>query len=709
MAPNRSIIRPLARRQKTCLFLSVPLGLCAVSPAVAQTAMELPGIVVQGATLETPPRPRQRPSSTQAVSAPAPASSAEVVADAAATASDDVEGVPLQTLGTAVTVVTRQDLEQQQIRHAADALRSLPGVTVSRTGSPAGVTQVRIRGGEGNHTLVLIDGIEANSPSEGEFDFSNLMTEDIERIEVIRGPQSALYGSNAVSGVVNIITRSGKGPPRMTARVEAGSFGTKEIAASASAGTDRVWGSVSVQHQNSDGYNLAPDGPLGEDDGWRFTSLAARMGAMLTKDIRLDFTIRHTDKNADRDDDLGVRNGFTIQSDTPSWFETKTLLMGAQLRWDMLDGALTHVFKANRSVTENFDMGTAYGPAPYSNDSEANRFAYQSTYRFATPFGVNHSITGLVDHSRESFDVSSLYGSSSASRNQTGFAAEWRGDIYDRVFLSAGVRHDDNDTFEDFTTWRTGISVPIKEFGIRPHASAGTGVKAPTMFEQFGTTGDFISNPDLVPEESKGWDAGVEFTLLAGRAIVDVTYFQTDLKNKIKTDYVPCPVGPDYCATPNNLAGTSKRDGVEISGQFKLTPNLTLGLSYTYLDAVDNTGVQELRRPPHAGRADVTYAFHEGKGTVRLTALYNGEMDDQGFGTFPDYINQIVSLDDYWLVSLAASYKINPGLEVYGRVENVFDEDYEEVYGFNTPGAAVYAGLRWTFDAERPGVGLTMK
>jgi vitamin B12 transporter len=672
--------------------------------------MELPGIVVQGATLETPPRPRQRPSSTQAVSAPASTSSAEAVADVAATASDDVEGVPLQTLGTAVTVVTRQDLQQQQIRHAADALRSLPGVTVSRTGSPAGVTQVRIRGGEGNHTLVLIDGIEANAPSEGEFDFSNLMAEDIERIEVIRGPQSALYGSNAVSGVVNIITRSGKGPPRMTARVEAGSFNTKEMAASASAGTERVWGTVSMQHQRSDGYNLAPDGPFGEDDGWRFTSLAARMGAMLTKDIQLDFTIRHTDKKADRDDDMGARNGYTIQSDTPSWFETKTLLMGAQLRWDMLDGALTHVFKANRSVTENFDMALGWGfPAPYDNTSEANRFAYQGTYRFATPFGVNHSITGLIDHGRESFDVSSNYGSSSASRNQTGIAAEWRGDVYDTVFLSAGIRHDDNNTFEDFTTWRTGISVPIKSLGIRPHASAGTGVKAPTLFEQFGTTGEFVSNPNLVPEESKGWDAGVEFTFLAGRAIVDVTYFSTDLKNKIDTIYVACPVTPFGCATPINLPGTSQRDGVEVSGQFQITSTLTLGLSYTYLDAVDNTGAQEIRRPPHAGRADLTYRFHEGKGTVRLTALYNGEMDDYAFGAAPLYLNGIVGLDDYWLVSAAASYKINPGLEVYGRVENLFDEKYEEVYGFNTAGAAVYAGLRWTFDADRPGAGLAMK
>src|SRR5690606_39136750 len=155
----------------------------------------------------------------------------------------------LAHLGTAVTVVTGEDLQRQQIRHAADALRSLPGVSVNRSGSPAHLTAVRIRGAEHNHTLVLIDGIEANTGSNGAFDFSDLMTEDIERIEVIRGPQSALYGSNAIGGVINIITKSRKGPLRATVRAEVGSFNTKEGAASVSGGTDRIWGAVTVQGQ----------------------------------------------------------------------------------------------------------------------------------------------------------------------------------------------------------------------------------------------------------------------------------------------------------------------------------------------------------------------------------------------------------------------------------------------------------------------------
>lgn len=706
------------RHQTACLYWSIPIGLCAVSPAVAQAPMELPGIVVQGATLQTPP-PRARSAPVQSASTvSAPAVASEPVADVSPDGNGG-EGVPLEQLGTSVTVVTRQQLESQQIRHAGDALRSLPGVSVNRAGTSASLTQVRIRGGDANHTLVLIDGVEANAGSDGAFDFSDLMTEDIERIEVIRGPQSALYGSNAMGGVVNVITRARKGPMRATARVEAGSFNTKEGAASISGGTERVWGTLTVQGQRSDGFNIAPDGPLGEKDGYRLNNISAKIGAMLTEDIRLDLNIRRSDKSVGRDDETGLnsRDGWIISSDSFSRYASTVLLMGADLRWDMLEGALTHQFKATGNITDRNDVmiadfGFGFGPpSPVYTTDEAYKFSYLATYRFNTGSGFNHVITGLVDRSRETIENETDAGFVEASREQTGFAAEWRGDVFNQVFLSVGVRHDDNSSFEDFTTWRTGISVPMRAWGIRPHASAGTGVKLPTMVEQFGFTPFFVPNPNLKPEESTGWDAGVEFTMLNGRAIVDVTYFSSRVKNQIDGDstFVPCDTSPFGCTFPVNLPGTSTREGVEISGRFALMQNLSLGLSYTYLDAEDSTGNSEVRRPPHAARADLNYGFHDGRGNVHLAVVYNGEVDNQVLGAPIFFPVGRVTLDDYWLVSAAASYKINPGLEVYGRVENLFDEKYEEVYGFNSAGAAVYAGLRWTFDADRPSAGLLMK
>lgn len=716
MSISQSASNAFVTRLLSSVAVLPPLTAAMLTPAAAQTALELPGIVVEGATLEAPPpAPQRRPvaastpspapsSSTAEAPAGPPVEAAEETATDAGPPSDQVAGIPRAQLGTAVTVVTGEDLQRQQIRHAADALRSLPGVSVNRTSSPAGLTQVRIRGAEHNHTLVLIDGIEANAGSDGGFDFSDLMTEDIERIEVIRGPQSALYGSNAVGGVVNIITRSGKGPLTVTARAEGGSFGTFGGAVRAAGGSDRAWGALSVQHQDSRGFNIAPEGLLGEDDGFRITSLSATAGAMLADNIRLGVNIRRSDKHLDRDDQLSqTRDGHPIASDTLSIYDSTVLLMGADLRWDMLDGDLTHVFRVTRNETRRDDVLFIDTPLPDESTDEAYKAAYQLTYRFLTPWLMaKHGVTGLVERGHEQFSARSLFGSANATRNQTAFAGEWRGEFFDRVFISAGLRHDQNDTFEDFTTWRTALSIPIPELGIRPHASAGTGVKAPTMIEQFGTTANFISNPNLKPEESRGWDAGVEFTFLGGRVIFDVTYFEADLTNKIFTEFVDCPLSPFGCAHPINLAGISERRGIETDVRIQILPTLSLGLAYTYLDAVESTGEREIRRPPHALRGDVSYGFDEGRGMVRLAATYNGEMDDDVFGTR-------VTLDDYWLVSAAASYKLNPGVEIYGRVENLFDEDYEEVFGFETAGIAAYAGLKWTFDYERLGDGLSLK
>lgn len=721
-------------RLLTSVALVPPLTAVTVSSGAAQSVQQLPGIVVEGATLDAPPARAPRPSPSSGASAgtavPAPSAPVEQVGEAAAAADSGDTGVPAVQLGTSVSVVTGEELRRQQVRHAADALRSLPGVSVNRTGSPAGLTAVRLRGADPNHTLVLIDGIEANAGSDGTFDFSDLLTEDIERIEVIRGPQSALYGSNAVGGVVNIITRKGRGPLRVTARAEGGSFGTAGGAARVSGGNDRVWGAATVQHQRSDGFNIAPKGLLDEEDGYRITSLSASAGAMLADNIRLDLNIRRSEKRLDRDDETGFdsRDGWIISSDSFSHYASTVLLMGADLRWDMLDGALTHVFKATRNLTtrddvqiadfdENFD-GTGFGngfgpPSTVETTDDAYRFSYQSTYRFSTPvIGARHAITGLIDHGRDSFENETDSGFVRASREQTGFAAEWRGDFFDRVFLSAGLRHDNNDTFEDFTTWRTGISVPIKEIGIRPHASYGTGVRAPTMFEQFGFTPAFVPNPDLVPEESKGWDAGMEFTFAGGKATVDVTYFATSLKNMIDGDstFVDCDTSPfGSCTFPINLPGTSHREGIEVSGRFAILSNLSLGLSYTFLDAQDSEDVREVRRPNHAARADLAYGFDDGRGEINIAVVYNGESVNQVLGAPSFFPVGRIKLDDYWLVSAAASYKLSDDVEIFGRVENLFDEDYEEVFGYSTPGVAAYAGLRWSFDLEKPYAGLAMK
>jgi vitamin B12 transporter len=643
--------------------------------ALAQQAVSLPEITVKGATLDA-----KRPQAAGAGS-----SSASTAGSSANSAGDG--GVPADQIGAAVTVITGEDLRKQQVRTVADALRSLPGVAVSRTGNEGGQTQVRIRGAEGNHTLVIIDGIPANNATTGELDFSNLSVENIERIEVIRGPMSGLYGSNAVGGVINIVTRRGRGPLTATLQTEAGSFNTKDVVARMQAGNDKAYFSASYHWRDTDGFNIAPVGS--EKDGSRLGAFSLRAGAMLAKDITADVSIQHTKKNAQIDGfgDFSAPSGTLATAFDEADRQKDTIfLVGGKVRWDMLGGQLSHELRANYNSTDMNNLSPFFNT---TNSGVAQNFSYLGTYRFATPIlGLRNSVSGLIEKGEESFTPS--VDGIERSRNHLTVAGEWRGEFGKAVYVTANVRHDDNDTFEDFTTWRAAVSTPLPGLGLRPHASVGTAAKFPTMFEQFGfIPSTFTPNPDLRPERSKGWDAGVEFTFIKKVATLDMTYFRADLTDKIKTVFA----GSTFTAV--NLDGVSQREGVEIAARYQLMANLGIGLSYTYTNATDPDGTQEIRRPPHSGRVDLDYGFDQGRGTFRLAAAYNGVMTDTAF-RLPSFDPVRVDIGNYWLVTAAAAYKLQPGVELFGRVENLLDAKYQEVYGYNTPGLTAFAGLRFT-------------
>jgi len=710
----------------SCAALSataVVAVLALVPAAFAQAVEQLPPVVVQGATLaptraepkrvvvddepDTSPAPKRKPKNESGALKPnattggavgPPANDATVADDSgntiagaggtgsAGNGNETGDGLTIDRLGSSVSVVTGAELREKQVRHVGEALRSLPGVSVNRSGGATGLTQVRIRGAEGNHTLVLIDGIEANDTFNGEFDFADLSADDVESIEVIRGGYSSLYGSGAVGGVVNIITRGGKGPLTFQGRVEGGSFGTFDTHAKVSGGNDQVWGSVSIGRFKTQGFDISPAGI--EDDAAGRTTFAIRGGARILDGMTLDYTLRRARKTGDRDTQAPFPDTSGVQVDDPATFVDTTWLGGIGLTWDTFDKAFTQVIRAKWNESKRTDTAPGFTT---DNLGERLTYSYAATYRFETPLIVQarHSVTGLVESESESFTPSSTFADSiERTRDRLGFAAEYRGEFADRLDLTGTVRRDDNQVFEDFTTWRASASLRMPEIGLRPHASVGTSVKFPTLFEQFGFIPIFFNpNPNLTFEESFGWDAGVEFTLLRGRAVLDVTYFKADLENEIR--------GIGFPTTPINLDGKSERQGIEIAGRVALARGLRVGASYTYLDATDPNGQEEIRRPPHSGRVDVNYVFDQGRANLNAAAVYNGDMTDTNFGPFP---SQTVTLGDYWLVSVAASYKVHPGVEFYGRVENALDSRYQEVFGFETAGLAAYAGLRLTYE-----------
>jgi vitamin B12 transporter len=514
---------------------------------------------------------------------------------------------------------------------------------------------------------------------------------------------SSLYGSNAVGGVINIISRRGRGPLTATLQTETGSFASKDAVARVSGGSDRANLSMAYQWRQTNGFNIAPVGD--ENDGSQLNTFALRAGARLMDNVSLDVTLRNMNKHAARDGfgDFTAPPGSLARAfDDPSSLTNRVFLGGANLKWDMLEGALTHEFRANHNGTTTTDADRTFF-SDSKNISKTDTFAYVGTYRLDTPaIWGKHSVSALVESEGEQFTPEGSFADGRLrERGRLSFAGEWRAGFADRVFLTTGVRRDDNDNFQDFTTWRTALSVPLPELNVRPHASVGTAVKLPTMFEQFGTDQFFRPNAGLRPEKSFGWDAGLEFTFLASKGTLDVTYFHANLTDKID-GFVATAIPGVFTAA--NLPGESMRQGVELATRLKLSSSLSWGAAYTFTDARNPDGLEEIRRPPHAARTDLNYTFAGGRGSANLGVIYNGRMEDVAF-VLPFFDPQLrVGLAPYWLVNAAVSYKLQPGVELFGRIENLLDRDYQESFGFEAAPIAAFAGVKLTIGGPE-GVG----
>ena len=665
-------------RSRTGILIAVLPGLGVSSlPAPAISQVQLPGIYVESATISAQPA---RPPATAA------ADPSQQEPDKAA---DSAAGIPLDQVGSAVSVVTAQDLQRQQVRTVHDALRSLPGVSVSQSGGPGNQTAVRLRGAESRHTLVVIDGVEVNSAADGAFDFSNLSAADIERIEVLRGPQSALYGSGAIGGVVSITTKSGRGPLALVITNEIGTQRSTGTTAQVSAGTDAFWGSLLVQRRHTDGFNISVAGS--EDDGSTVNSLAFRGGFALSNNFKVEASLREHDTRAEYDQGFGgLLRGFDVPKDAEFFSDARLRVGSLQATLDTFDKAWVHKFHLSGAETVRDDFAPTFSETISTNQ----KVGYTSTLQLGAPGSLfQHFLTGLLERRVETFEQPTT-SAIKREMERNSIAGEIRGEYFKSLFVTASLRHDDNDFFQDFTTWNVNASYKIPGSVFRLHSGVGTGVKYPGFADLFGTFVGFVPNENLVPEESFGHDFGIEATLLGGRAVLDVTYFNTDLTNEID---VGCTFPPLACK-PFNRSGPSTRRGVEVSGRYLVAPNLSIGGAYTYLNAREEDGREEIRRAPHAGRLDVSYTFQEGRGGVTVATVYNGAMKDLAFPAVAPFDRDRVSLDPYWLITAAGFYKLRPGVEVFGRVENLLDQHYQEVFGFNaTPGIAAFAGIRLTF------------
>lgn len=606
-----------------------------------------------------------------------------------------------RTVGSAITVITAEDLRQKQTQFVSEILRDVPGVSVNRTGVVGGLTTVNIRGAEGNHTQVIIDGVEVNVPSDGNaFDFGDLTAADIERIEVLRGPQATLYGSNTIGGVINIITKRGEGPVTGTFRAEGGSFYTFDGGTSLGGATDLVDFYLGASGIRTAGVNVSENG--GENDGYWGSTINAKLGVNPLENLEFDGSLRYN-VNRQQFDDFGpdTRRGFQIATDADQ--ESKDHLISGRLqgKLTLFDGTLEQIvgFSGLKSLRNGFDDGDKN----FEFDSQRTTVDYQANLFFETPevFDATHGLTFLYERQDETgrntgpdFFTGENQEVDFDTISTNSFVGEYRIGLWDRLFITAGVRYDDNDTFDDFVSPRFTASYEVRETGTRFHGSWGKGVQNPTLTELFGFFADFIPNPELQPEESRGWDAGVEQSFLDERIVADVTYFNNRITDIIADEFV---AGPPSGLRPINLDGTTKIQGVETTLTAEIIDGLTANGTYTFTDAEDPEGNQLVRRPKHSASGSVNYAFladeaGRDRANVNLTVRYRGNQRERVFT--PTFDSTFETLGDATLVNVAGSYEFYPGLTAIARVENLLDDTTQQAFGFETNGIGAFAGIR---------------
>ena len=600
-------------------------------------------------------------------------------------------------LTSSATVLTTIDLQERQTQYISDILRDVPGIAVSRGGPAGQFTQVRMRGAEGNHTYVMIDGIKASDPYFGEFDFATLIADDVARIEILRGEQSALYGSDAVGGVIHYITATGAERPGLSARVEGGSFGTF-------GGTARFGGvsgmldyALSGAYQRSDG---TPDSRSGvRAVGSENASLSGKFTVSLAENFRVRAVGRYSRTEADQNEqDFNFPPGPTygLQIDGNGHYENRALYGLLSAEFEFLQGHWRNALTVQGVDSERNGFGNNFSPASTRTSGDKG-LREKATYVTSFDFGdamIAHKLTGSIDWEREFYrntDPSGFADTSERQSDNYGYVAQYDLVFDNRLALNGSGRIDDHYRFGSVFTYHVGASY-LFDSGFRAHASTGTGIKAPGIYELYGYTpppGGFIANPNLKPEKSQGWEIGAEQTFLGGMAVAGVTYFHSRLEDEIVTVYVP----PTFDANPQNATTKSTREGVEATLSLSFDQWRLQG-QFTHLESTEN-GLPEVRRPENIGSVNIGWRTMDDKFGANLTVRYNGAQKDFQFTPFG---STRVNMPAYTLVNLGVDYRVNEMWQVYGRAENLFDEKYEEIFSYRSPGVAFYAGIRAQFN-----------
>jgi vitamin B12 transporter len=594
--------------------------------------------------------------------------------------------IDVSRLGSATTVITRDEIERRQARYLTDLLRAVPGFAVSQSGGLGSQTQSRVRGGEANHVLVLIDGVRANDPaSSDEFRWEHYATGGIERVEIVRGPQSALWGSEAIGAVVNVITRTGSNDPTLDGYAEAGSYGTRNIGANAGGRLGGFTFGGSIESLQTDGTNISRTGT--EDDGASVDAAAVHLRYDGSDRVALDAMLRASDATSEFDPVDFAVTGLPTDGNLESRSDN---LVGGIRASIQGSGVVWHVDAEYFDSTQRNLVDDAW---------DSSTASQRLTYGVGADVSLGDNELSLaLEHEDIDFEQRGavVFGDPNQSQEMQVLSAiaEYRWLAGDRISLILSGRYDSHSDFDDALTGRVSATYRLHE-ATRLRAGIGTGQKTPTFIDRFGFFPEqFVGNPDLKPESSLSYDLGLDREFRDGAVSLSASLYWQELDDEID-GFVFDP--GTFLFTAENESTVSKRRGLELGADWRLGDAFRLGLDYGYTDATEprpgGGTARELRRPRHSGGVSLAYDAPGGRFSATFVADHGGERDDTFFPPFPEP-EQRVTLGDYTLVDATARFRLRPSLTLFARATNLLDEDYEQVYGYATPGRAAYVGLR---------------
>lgn len=572
--------------------------------------------------------------------------------------------MPLREIATSVSIVTEEDIDARGYANLADVLKSQPSISATNSGGIGTSSALRIRGEEGYRTLIRLDGIEISNPTGTQIgpQVSQLQSANISRVEILRGPQGLAYGADA-GGVINI--QSGGYTDNFEGSVsgEFGRYDSSNLVADVGGTNGKLEYYFAASDYKTNGFNARLNDTSLDNDGYENTTVHTKLGYQVNQDLKLGFVARNSQGDGEFDSFSGNAGEFTNSS------EQSNIRIDA----NYIVADSTHELAFSKTLIERESISP---PFPnFFTKGNIRRIEYIGSTEFNSDNQLNYGL----DWKNESIT------SSQQSRKNKGYHIEYQSELVDNLYLTAGIRHDDNEDFGEHTSYRLSAAyiwtLADGEFKLR--SAYGTGFRAPSLFEV-----NYNRRPEALPsaaetqlteEKTKGYEAAIEYTTNEG-SNVQLAVFEQKITDNIFYTFDSVTFADGYIQDN----GQSKSKGIELIADVKLNDEFEFNLNYTYNDTTDTAGKQRSRRPEHIANIGFNYQFDK----LNLSANVR---------LVQDFVDGVTELEDYEVFDISARYRVNASLTVFARVENLFDENYQDLATFNTAGDTPYVGLKYQF------------